>query len=235
MIDAEALRVGFAFTAGAATFFAPCSFPLLPGYVSYYLGRSTGAADSRRVQLRRAGLVGLITSLGFFIVYGALTSVVVVAGTQALTNISVLELIVGSLLVLLGGAMATGRAKPGTGHLQLPERSRSPSDFLLFGMLYAAAAAGCTAPIFIGISTLALSAGPIGAVVTLGAYATGMSVFMLIVTGLSALGRDAILKRVSRKTGQITRVAGVLLVVAGIVQIYLFLFEFGGLGLLGLR
>ena len=108
MIDAEALRVGFAFTAGAATFFAPCSFPLLPGYVSYYLGRSTGAADSRRVQLRRAGLVGLITSLGFFIVYGALTSVVVVAGTQALTNISVLELIVGSLLVLLGGAMATG-------------------------------------------------------------------------------------------------------------------------------
>lgn len=233
MIDTETLRIGFAFTAGAATFFAPCSFPLLPGYVGYYLGQPNDSIDSRRMRLRRAGTVGLITSLGFFLVYAVLAGVVVVVGTQALANISVLELIVGSLLVLLGGTMATGRIEPETIHVQLPKRDRSLSGFLLFGVIYAAAAAGCTAPIFIGIATLALSAGPVGAVVTLGAYATGMSVLMIIVTGLSALGRDAVLKRVSRNTGRISRVAGVLLVLAGVVQIYLFLFEFDGLRLLG--
>jgi cytochrome c-type biogenesis protein len=235
MIDAETLRIGFAFTAGAATFFAPCSFPLLPGYVGYYLGRSNDGAGSRGEQLRRAGMVGLVTSLGFFLVYAVLAGVVVAVGTQALANISALELVVGCLLVMLGGAMATGRAAPETVHLSLPERDRSAGGFLRFGELYAAAAAGCTAPIFIGISTLALSAGPVGAVLTLGAYATGMSVLMVTVTGLSALGRDAVLEGMSHKTGQITRAAGVLLVLAGIVQIYLFLFEFGGLRLLGLR
>ena len=234
MIDTEALRIGFAFTAGAATFFAPCSFPLLPGYVGYFLGQPDDGVDSQWARLRRAGVVGVITSLGFFLVYAVLAGVVVVVGTQALANISVLELIVGSLLVLLGGAMATGQLDSRSIHVQLPNRDRSPSGFFLFGVIYAAAAAGCTAPIFIGITTLALSAESVGAVITLGAYAAGMSVLMIVVTGLSALGRDAVLKRASRNTGRISRVAGVLLVLAGVVQIYLFLFEFDGLRLLGL-
>ena len=38
MTDVGALRLGFAFSAGVATFFAPCAYPLLPGYVAFYLG-----------------------------------------------------------------------------------------------------------------------------------------------------------------------------------------------------
>ena len=37
--------LAFAASAGLATFFAPCAFPLLPGYVGYYLHESD--ADSR--------------------------------------------------------------------------------------------------------------------------------------------------------------------------------------------
>jgi cytochrome c-type biogenesis protein len=234
MVDLESLRLGFAFSAGAATFFAPCSFPLLPGYVSYYLGTDDGTSAPLGDRLVRAGVIGVVTSLGFFLVYAVLAGVVVAVGTQALTNISVLELVVGSLLIVLGTAMASGRFDPSALHVQLPERERSPSGFFLFGVVYAAAAAGCTAPVFIGIASLGLSGGPVTAVVTLGAYAAGMSLLMIGVTALSAVGKGAVLRAASRNTGRIARAAGVLLVVAGIVQIYLFLFRFDGLGILGL-
>lgn len=233
MVDLESLRLGFAFSAGAATFFAPCSFPLLPGYVSYYLGQDDGPT-SLSDRLLRAGVVGIVTSLGFFVVYAVLAGVVVAVGTQALTNISVLELVVGGLLIVLGGAMASGRFDPSALHIQLPERERSPSGFFVFGVVYAAAAAGCTAPVFIGIASLGLSGGPVTAVVTLAAYAAGMSLLMIGVTALSALGKGTVLRAASRNTGLISRAAGVLLVIAGLAQIYLFLFQFDGLRILGL-
>ncbi|MFC6732869.1 MULTISPECIES: cytochrome c biogenesis CcdA family protein [unclassified Haladaptatus] len=231
----EDLRLGFAFTAGVLTFFAPCSYPLLPGYVAYYLGSGDDAPQSTGRRLQQAVLVGSLVSAGFFLVYAALVGLVVAVGTQAFTNISLLELVVGSLLVFLGGAMALGKT-PTRLHLtiQLPARTRSSTGFVLFGVVYAGAAAGCTAPLFIAVSLSALAAGPSTAVVTLAAYAAGMSVLMILVTALSALGRETLLRRLSRNVRGVTRAAGVLLVLAGLLQIYLFLFEFDGLRILGL-
>jgi cytochrome c-type biogenesis protein len=236
-------RIGLALGLGAATFFAPCAFPLLPGYVAYYLGRGgerrdggtpTGTgSEPLPTRLRDAAVVGVLTSLGFFLVYAALAGVALSLGTRVLANVSVLELVVGVLLVGLGSAMAAGWT-PSSLHLRLPERRRTPAGFVLFGVVYAAAAAGCTAPLFVGLAGVALSAGPVGAVVTLGAYALGMSLLMVGVTLLSALGRDAVLRRLAANTGRITRVAGAVLVLAGIVQLYYFLFVFGGLRTLGL-
>jgi len=57
---------------------------------------------------------------------------------------------------------------------------------------------------------------------------------MVGVTTLSALGRDTVLRRLAANTGRITRVAGVVMVVAGLVQLYYYLFVFGGLETLGL-
>lgn len=228
----EALRIGFAFTAGAATFFAPCAYPLLPGYVAYYLG--TEGDDTTAplgTRLRRAAAVGGLTSLGFFLVYGVLAGIAFAVGTAALQRIAVLELVVGGVLVILGIGMASGRLQPGTLHLPLPRRRRSASGFLAFGIVYAVAAAGCTAPIFVGIAALALSGGPVTAVATLAAYAAGMTVLMLAVTITTAVGRGHLLNRLSRDTGRISRIAGVLLAAAGVAQIYLYVFDFDWLGI----
>lgn len=235
MTDLEALRLGFAFGLGAATFFAPCAFPLLPGYVAFYLGHGDAGPAPAAVRLRRAGTVGLLTSLGFFLVYAVLAGIVGAVGASALWNISVLELVVGGLLIVLGTAMAAGRLHLDRLSIPLPERRRSPASFVGFGIVYAAAAAGCTAPLFVGLAGVALASGTAGAIVTFAAYAAGMSALMVFVTGLSALGRDGILRRLSRNTGRITRIAGAVLAVAGGYQIYLFLFRFEGLALLGLR
>lgn len=233
MTDVGAFRLGFAFSAGLATFFAPCAYPLLPGYVAFYLGDTDGT-DSLTGRLGRAATVGGLASLGFFLVYAVLAGVATAVGTQALRDIAVLELVVGSLLIALGVAMAAGRLTPGTLHVRLPARRRTKSGFLLFGIVYAVAAAGCTAPIFVAIAGVALGSGPVGAVLTFAAYAAGMAVLMVLLTTLVAVGRDGLVNRISGNTGRVTRVAGVLLVLAGVAQIYVYLFRFGGLQQLGI-
>jgi cytochrome c-type biogenesis protein len=273
VIDPESLRLGFAFSLGMGTFLAPCAFPLLPGYVAFYVGSGDGgggpgsadggkgdgrnpgaaapAADggsatagvrggaataggSRATldRLWRAITVGLVTSLGFFAVYALLAAVVFALGSSVLRNVSVLELVVGTIMVVLGTAMASGRVDLTAVHLPLPERRRGPLGYFAFGVVYAAAAAGCTAGLFVGLSSLALSSGPTGAVAVFGAYAAGMSVLMVGVTVAAALGRQALVRTLSANTPLISRAAGVVLAVAGLVQLYYFLFRFDGLRLL---
>ncbi|MEF8840658.1 MAG: cytochrome c biogenesis protein CcdA [Haloarculaceae archaeon] len=234
MVDVEGLRIGFAFAAGAATFFAPCAFPLLPGYVAYYLGQGDGSDTAPlATRLRRAAVVGTLASLGFFVVYGALAGIVASVGAGALADIATLELVVGGLLIVLGLAMASGRFDPSL-HVQLPERRRSAGGFFLFGVVYGVAAAGCTAPIFVGLALFALGSGPLGAAVILGSYAAGMATLMIAVTLASAVGRAGLLRTLSRNTGRVSRVAGALLALAGVAQIYLFVFDFDWLGILRL-
>lgn len=248
---AEAVSLAaFAFGAGTVTFLAPCAYPLLPGYVSFYLGldgsgsgTATGdgavampdgapATDERFLPARigRAVGVGLLVSLGFAVVYAALAGVVVAVGAQVLAGISALELVVGALLIVLGTAFATGYTLP-TPTVRLPERRRSSLSFVGFGVVYAAAAAGCTAPVFAAVALRALAAGPTASVLAFGAYAAGMAVPMIGVTVAVALGRSALLDRLPSPE-RIRRGAGALLVVAGVVQIWFFLFRFDGLGLL---
>jgi len=233
-MELDGLRIGFAFAAGAATFFAPCAFPLLPGYVAFYLGQGDGSgAVPLPTRLRRAVVVGGLASLGFFLVYGALAGIVASVGAGALADIATLELAVGGLLVVLGAAMASGRFDPSL-HVQLPERRRSAGGFFLFGVVYGVAAAGCTAPVFVGLALFALGSGPLGAAAVLGSYAAGMATLMVAVTLLAAVGRVGLLRTLSRNTGRVSRVAGALLALAGVAQIYLFVFDFDPLGALRL-
>lgn len=225
------LHLWFAFGAGAATFFAPCAYPLLPGYVAFFLGTDDDTSSRGRL-LARAVAVGVIVSVGFFFVYAALAGIVVAIGARALSNVSVLELLVGTGMIVLGTAMSLGWSF--SSHVQLPERRRSATGFLLFGVVYAAAAAGCTAPLFIGVAINGIAAGPVAGIATLAAYASGMSALMIAITLLAALGRDQLVRRLSANTGRIRRASGVLLVVAGIAQIWMFLFWFDGLATLGL-
>jgi len=231
MVDVGALRPGFAFVAGVATFFAPCAFPLLPGYLAYFLG-DDGADAGRAGRLRRASTVGLATSLGFVVVLGALAGLVAAAGAELVSNVSLLEPVIGAALVVLGVAMFVGWSPEN--HVALPERERSLSGYFTFGVVYAVAAAGCVAPIFVAVAGLGITSGPVGAVVMLGAYALGMSLTMVAMTAVTALGRDGLVRRLRLSGGRLQRVGGVLLVLAGLAQTAIYLVYFGGLQELGL-
>lgn len=177
--------------------------------------------------------MAVLVSSGILIVYAALAVIVAVLGTASLSNLAVLEMIVGAGLVVLGGTVAAGRCSVSAVHIRLPARQRSKGGFLLFGIVYAAAVAGCTAPIFVGLAGVAFSAGPVGAISVFAAYTAGMVLLMVGVTGVTALGYDRLLTRLADTGDRFERLAGVVLVLAGLAQLYLSRFRYGGMAPLG--
>ncbi len=235
-LDAFSL-LSLSFSAGTATFFAPCAFPLLPGYLSYFLSDTASATvgdgkppDAPFVSrlsspLLRAGVVSIAAALGMTLVYVALAGTTITLGAAALADIAVLELVVGSMFILGGSAMALGWKIDGS-LVRLPERRRSVGGFFVFGVLYAAAAAGCTAPLFIAVIVRGIAAGPSLGIGLALAYALGMSVVLIVLTVASALGSASLVSKLSQHTETIYRLSGGLLVVSGIAEIYYFVYGF---------
>jgi cytochrome c-type biogenesis protein len=240
----EAL-LALAFSAGALAFAAPCAFPLLPGYVAFFVGanadgaddagdstagtaadggRATAVADGAtgapvRPSLGRAAFVAGVTGLGATLVFVAFALVVAAFGAAVASLAGELELVVGALVVLVGVAFASGRTF-GEFAVQLAERSRSPAGFFAFGVTYGLAAAGCSAPVFVGVALAGVARGPLVAATVVGTYALGLVLALGAVTLAAALGHTALVDRLRANTGRVTRVAGVLLVVAGLAQIH---------------
>lgn len=208
-LDAFSGTLAFALSAGLATFFAPCAYPLLPGYVGYYLSQED--ADVVGAVVRGgAATVGALTVL--VLVGGALVSL----GTRVVSNLAFLEPVVGVALVAFGLALLTGRAP--RVHLLLPEHRSSVAGFVLFGGVYAVAAAGCVLPVVFGVVAQALTLTTGQAVAVVAVYAVSVSLPLLGVTLLSAVGSDA-LGGLSRHLGTVQRVAALVMVVAGVAQV----------------
>jgi cytochrome c-type biogenesis protein len=210
MLDAETLGVvSFAVGVGLGTFFAPCAYPLLPGYVGYYLGEDDASLSGAVVRGAAAG-VGALVALG--VIAGLLVGV----GQRLVVNVVYLEPVIGLLLLVLGVLYVLGRA-PDL-RVALPERRASVVGFGVFGAVYAVAAAGCVVPLFFGVVTQALILPPTGAVLALGSYAGAVALPLFGVTLLAAVGSDS-LRGLSRHVGSIQRVAGGVMIVAGLWQI----------------
>ena len=80
-------------------------------------------------------------------------------------------------------------------------------------------ALGCLFPFFLITVTLALNAGPLGAVYIL-AYGVGMSLFMLAFYILAVVAKQYLQKTVSKIMPHILRVGGVAVIAAGIYLIW---------------
>ena len=96
----------FAVGAGVMVFFSPCSFPMLPGYMSFYLANKkqrTGKFDEQTAKetlpdglATAAGLMGILLLIGILLI----PFVNIIGGF-----IPVLELVVGFLILSMGTAM----------------------------------------------------------------------------------------------------------------------------------
>lgn len=207
----------FAFGAGIATFFAPCSYALLPGYVGYYVASTEGESPPLSGVLARGGAA----AVGIFASFFVLSLVAISASDLVERYLPTVELLVGVLLVVLGVLVVSGRT--GSFHVPLPERRSTILGFGLFGAIYAVAAAACVLPLFLAVALQSLTLPPSGTVLVLGAYAGSVGVLMVVTTIATAVGHDALTDRIVGNIETITRLAGVVLVLAGLGQIYVVL------------
>jgi cytochrome c-type biogenesis protein len=202
--------LAFAASAGLATFFAPCAFPLLPGYVGYYVQQ--GDDETPGVASAGAAAIGSLLALG------------VVAGLafgfgQTLTStLPMLEPVVGLGLLGFGLLVLSGRSPTAT--IPLPRRPESVAGFGVFGAAYALAAAGCVVPLFLGVLTQALTFSVPRGLIVLGVYAGAVTVPLIGVTLLTSAGIES-WRSFGRFADQLKRVAALVMIVAGIGQLYL--------------
>lgn len=204
----------FALGAGVATFFAPCSYALLPGYVGYYVAATEGDSPPIGGVLAR-GVAAAAGVVGAFLVL----AVAAIAASDLIERVLLpVEVAVGILLIVLGIAVAAGRT--GSLHVTLPERRSTVLGFALFGALYALAAMACVLPLFLAVSLQSLTLPPAGTAVVLGAYGGSVGVLMIGATVAVAFGHDALAGRIAARAGSLSRVAGAILVVAGVGQLY---------------
>lgn len=220
MTDASlAGAVAFAAGTGLATFFAPCAFPLLPGYVGYYVAESD--SDTAVVAAAVAAAIGAVAAIA------AVAGLVLAVGQPFKAALPVLEPVIGLGLVVFGALVVAGRGPQL--HVALPERPTSVLGFGAFGAVYAVAAAGCVVPLFVGVVAQALVLPAAGATAVLGVYAAGVAAPLVGVTLLAGAGVDA-WRDLGAYAGWMETLAGVVMVLAGLGQLYLSVIQLNVLG-----
>jgi cytochrome c-type biogenesis protein len=210
--------ISIALAAGGLAVVNPCGFPLLPAFLSFYLGaeeQTLPRAPTRVLQgllvggLVTAGFVGLFTAIGLPITYGA--------GSIA-TAVPWLGLVTGAVLALAGIAAIAGARLALPVHLAIrPRRERRVTAMLLFGVAYGAASLGCTLPIFLALVGASLGADKIA--VFLG-YGLGMALVLMALSVAIALAREGAARSLRPLLPHVRWLAGLLLAVSGGYLVY---------------
>ncbi len=201
------------FAAGVFALFSPCAYPLLPGYILYYLGSDAG--------LRRALLGGGICFLGLvsiFSIFGFISSIV---GKLIYPFISWLVLVAGIIIILMGLSMLAGAKFP---TLFIPIRASGRKGIIgmfLYGIAYGLATFGCSAPIFFSILLFSIvSGGILNGIITFLIYALGMGIPLILTTILVVRAKELVCRRVLKVMPFVQKMGGSILIIIGIYLLY---------------
>jgi cytochrome c biogenesis protein CcdA len=218
VIDAP---LAYAFTAGLVAAVNPCGFPMLPAYLSYFIGLDEDGPE-RGGRVPRAIASAAAVSLGFLAVFSLLGIPINAGVTSIYRWMPWLTMVIGALLVALGIAMLAGW-KP---VLVLPRldrggHSRRFGSMALFGVSYAIASLGCTLPVFlVVVAGTTERSNALSGALAFAAYCIGMTVVLMTVSVALALARDGMVRRLRDLTRYVDRASGALLVGVGVYLIW---------------
>jgi cytochrome c-type biogenesis protein len=196
----------------------PCGFALLPAYLSAFVGMDD--RSSRAGAVGRAIAVSAVLTAGFVTVFGLLGVVFGSALNAVQQRAPWLTIGIGVALAVVGIWMLTGREL----NVRIPKLQRGGSDgtlasMYLFGVSYAVASLGCAITPFLGV-TSSPSANLASRLVTFVLYGAGMGVIIVVLTVAVALARTGVVARFRAVLPVMNRVAGALMVVAGLYVAY---------------
>ncbi len=216
MFDAS---TGLALSAGVLAAVNPCGFALLPAYVSLLVVGADKERPAPLVALGRALTLTAAMTAGFVAVFGVFGLLAAPAADWLSERLPWLTVAIGVVLTGLGLWLAAGRELPSP----IPKINRAPAlrrqfgSMILFGMSFAIASLGCTIGPFLGVVVASFTAGSAaqGSILFL-AYAAGMALVVGTVAVAVAIAQQSVVTWIRRATPVISRVAGVLMVLAGL-------------------
>lgn len=215
------IGLGLAFIAGLASFLAPCVLPLVPAYLSYLTGFTVSGTGSDPKERMTIVSHAVFFVLGFSIIF-------IILGMAANT---IGRFIRGDVLRYIGGIIIIifGLNLMEVLHLSFLEQDaklkwqvRNRWGFissLLVGMVFAAGWTPCVGPVLSTILVLSAKEDSImRGVLLLTAYSAGVGL-PFIAAGFLLERFRGFVKKLNPYLGTIQKVAGIIIVVVGIIVI----------------
>lgn len=208
---------------GTAAFFSPCSFSVLPAYVSHYLA---GDTQEKRGALGKGIYFGFIAALGVITVNLLVGLVIALLGSTApfakdpredIALILGIRTVAGLLIAAMGILTVLDRPLPVPSffHRFIGRASFGKSIFF-YGLLYNGAALGCTGPILLGLMLYALSTGSFTSAFTAFAvFALTMGTLMVLLTTAIAISKEKAIQKLIPLTPTIKKLAGWVMILVG--------------------
>ncbi|TDD69873.1 cytochrome c biogenesis protein CcdA [Jiangella aurantiaca] len=217
--------IEFALLLGSVAALNPCGFALLPTYLTLLVAQ--GGPPGTAAALRRAGVTTAAMTAGFVAVFGAFGLVVVPAAVSVERFLPWATIVIGVALVALGGWLVAGRELVvRTPRLSGAAPSSSAWSMAGYGVAYAVASLSCTVAPFLAMATATFtSSGILGGLAAFVAYGVGMGLVVGLLAAAVALGSDAVVRRARRLLPYVSRVSGVLLLLAGGYVVYYGVYE----------
>jgi cytochrome c-type biogenesis protein len=223
-MEPGAIGLAAAFAAGMVSFLSPCVLPLVPAYVSYVAGQSSGSLTRRRELRERLSALALssVFVLGFGVVFVALGAGASALGSLLLQYRYEANLIGGAFVALFGVLMiGMSRGMPWLQrewrfHPQLP--GGRPAAAFVLGLAFGFGWTPCIGPVLGAILTLSATQAPgAGGTALLAIYAAGLGVPFLLVA-LFTRELAARMRPLRRLGWALQIIAGLVLVVMGIAM-----------------
>jgi len=218
-MDAVSLGVLISFTAGLLSFLSPCVLPLIPSYVTFVTGLSLeDVQHSRKTALVHA----LLFVAGFSLIFLALGATATALGRLLLVHRRWISRVGGVLVVLLGlyllGAFNM-RFLARERRFQISDKPLGYLGSLLVGVAFGAGWSPCIGPILGGILTYTATQSELRrGLALLGAYSLGLAI-PFVVAAVAVERFIAVFQRHRAKLIWVDRIAGVLLIVIGVLMV----------------
>ena len=207
--------VPIAIAAGLLSFLSPCVLPLVPGYLGFVSGVSSG-----RERTRGRMLLGVALFIaGFSLVFLAVSLLVGTVGVFVTTYTDVILRIAGVIVILMGivfigqVSFLQRTIKPGwrprTGLIGAP----------LLGIVFAVGWTPCVGPTLIAVQSMVLDQGNLGRALIVGvAYCVGLGIpFLLVAIGFGWVGGSV--AWVKRHIRSVNIAGGALLIIIGLLMV----------------
>ncbi|MFC4377347.1 cytochrome c biogenesis CcdA family protein [Nocardia halotolerans] len=218
--------VGFAFAAGLVAALNPCGFALLPGYLTLVVFGTEGER-SRVSALGRAVTATAAMATGFLLVFGTFGLLIAPLTSTVQRYLPAVTVLIGAALVGLGVWLLTGRELV----VLLPKSGRGAptarlGSMLGYGIAYAIASLSCTIGPFLAVTSSTFRSGSVlGGITAYLAYAAGMALLVGTLALVVALAGAAAVTRMRKVLPYVSRLSGVLMVVAGVYVAYCGVYE----------
>ena len=205
-----------AFIVGLVSVVNPCGFPMLPAYLSWFMG------DDGANRVPRAVLSALTVSAGFLVVFAGV-GIPINAGVTAIYEwVPWFTIVIGTALALLGIAILAGlNVKLPLPRLDRGGGTRGFRSMFLFGVSYAITSISCTiGPFLVVVAGTTKRANLLSGAVAFGAYGVGFTLLLTALAVSLALAQDSLVRRVRSILRHTERIAGALLVLVGAYLVY---------------